>query len=67
VLDVEKKHHIATNLPALLPAVAAQIVNGWRRGVQIPYLAKQHQLTCRQTEAVVWCADRQAWETRRVA
>ncbi len=64
VSDVEKKHHIATNLPALLPSVAAQIVNRWRRGTQMAYLAKEFQLTCRQAEAVIWCADRREWEAR---
>ena len=67
VSDVEKKHHIATNLPALMPSVAAQIVNRWRRGTQIAFLAKEFQLTQRQTESVIWCADHHEWETRRAA
>ena len=53
--DEQKAAHIASYRPRLIEDVELGIVSGWRRGVAIAWLAKMHQLTVRQTEAVIWC------------
>lgn len=50
----EATAHVASNLPVLLADVRLDIVRSWRRGVRIAWLAKIHQLTVAQTEAVLW-------------
>lgn len=51
---IEAQAFIASNLPSLLADVRLNIVRSWRRGVRIAWLAKMHQLTVAQTEAVLW-------------
>lgn len=45
---------IAAHQVALIDAVKERIRRDWRRGISISYLAKDFQLTTRQTEAVIW-------------
>lgn len=52
---VEMKACVASYLPRLIEDVKLDIVAAWRRGVSIAFLAKMHQLTVRQCEAVIWC------------
>jgi hypothetical protein len=54
--DAEKKQAIVSNLPALMPTTHADIVRMWRRQVRIQLIAKIHQLTVGQVEAVLWLA-----------
>lgn len=55
--NAEKRLSIASNLPELMPRTYGEIVNDWRRGVRMAWLAKIHQLTMAQVEAVIWAAD----------
>lgn len=52
----EMKRSIVSYLPALIDEVSLDIVRSWRRQVPIAWLAKIHQLTVRQVEAVLWVA-----------
>jgi hypothetical protein len=67
--DAEKKLWIASNLPDLVPHIYGEIVNNWRRGVRMAWLAKIHQLRIAQIEAVIWAADNGygPFEARRAA
>ncbi len=53
---VEMTAAVASNVPALIEDVKLDIAAKWRRGVRIAYLAKIHQLTVRQVEAIIWMA-----------
>jgi hypothetical protein len=50
----EMQRRIASYLPQLIEDVRLDIVAAWRREVPIAFLAKMHQLTVRQVEAVIW-------------
>ena len=52
--SAESMQHIGSNLPDLLVDVKLDIVRAWRRGVRIAWLAKMHQLSVAQLEAVLW-------------
>jgi len=50
----ELKAHVASNLPELLAAAWCDIARLWSKGVQIGWIAKMHDLTIPQVEAVLW-------------
>lgn len=50
------KARITSNLPDLMPKTQGDIVRLWRYQVPMGWIAKMHQLTIPQVEAVVWMA-----------
>jgi hypothetical protein len=52
----ERQANITSNLPTLMDATYSEIAKLWARQVQMGLIAKMHQLTIPQVEAVIWVA-----------